>query len=389
MTPAAECARRAALLREALAARHLEGALILQAVDIFWLAGTRQNAALWVPVEGEPVLLVRKSLERARAESPLSRVLPFPPWRELAVLVGAPRRLGLTLDVVPVAVQQFWGKALPGVEWTDVSMLVRQLRSVKSPWELERMRATAALLSGVLREVPTFLRPELREIDVSAELEVRLRRAGNEGSPRVRGFNQEFFMGLALSGGSATAPSYFDGPVTGSGLSASSPLGASLAPIGRDLPVLIDYTAILGGYVTDMTRMAVCGRLEPDLLRAFDVARAIQDEVAAELVPGAIPGRLFALARQRADTAGLGGIFMGPPGAQARFVGHGIGLELDEVPVLAPGFDAPLRLGMTLAIEPKFVFPGQGAVGIENTFAVAEGGGERLSDLPDDLLVAG
>ena len=389
MTPAAECARRAALLREALAARHLEGALILQAVDIFWLAGTRQNAALWVPVEGEPVLLVRKSLERARAESPLSRVLPFPPWRELAVLVGAPRRLGLTLDVVPVAVQQFWGKALPGVEWTDVSMLVRQLRSVKSPWELERMRATAALLSGVLREVPTFLRPELREVDVSAELEVRLRRAGNEGSPRVRGFNQEFFMGLALSGGSATAPSYFDGPVTGSGLSASSPLGASLAPIGRDLPVLIDYTAILGGYVTDMTRMAVCGRLEPDLLRAFDVARAIQDEVAAELVPGAIPGRLFALARQRADTAGLGGIFMGPPGAQARFVGHGIGLELDEVPVLAPGFDAPLRLGMTLAIEPKFVFPGQGAVGIENTFAVAEGGGERLSDLPDDLLVAG
>ena len=335
------------------------------------------------------MLLVRKSLERARAESPLSRVLPFPPWRELAVLVGAPRRLGLTLDVVPVAVQQFWGKALPGVEWTDVSMLVRQLRSVKSPWELERMRATAALLSGVLREVPTFLRPELREIDVSAELEVRLRRAGNEGSPRVRGFNQEFFMGLALSGGSATAPSYFDGPVTGSGLSASSPLGASLAPIGRDLPVLIDYTAILGGYVTDMTRMAVCGRLEPDLLRAFDVARAIQDEVAAELVPGAIPGRLFALARQRADTAGLGGIFMGPPGAQARFVGHGIGLELDEVPVLAPGFDAPLRLGMTLAIEPKFVFPGQGAVGIENTFAVAEGGGERLSDLPDDLLVAG
>lgn len=389
MTPAAECARRAALLREALAARHLEGALILQAVDIFWLAGTRQNAALWVPVEGEPVLLVRKSLERARVESPLSRVLPFPPSRQLAVLVGAPRRLGLTLDVVPVAVQQFWGKALPGVEWTDVSMLVRQLRSVKSPWELERMRATAALLSGVLREVPTFLRPELREIDVSAELEVRLRRAGNEGSPRVRGFNQEFFMGLALSGGSATAPSYFDGPVTGSGLSASSPLGASLAPIGRDLPVLIDYTAILGGYVTDMTRMAVCGRLEPDLLRAFDVARAIQDEVAAELVPGAIPGRLFALARQRADTAGLGGIFMGPPGAQARFVGHGIGLELDEVPVLAPGFDAPLRLGMTLAIEPKFVFPGQGAVGIENTFAVAEGGGERLSDLPDDLLVAG
>ncbi len=387
MTPIAETTRRADLLREALAARGLEGALILQAVDLLWLAGTRQNAALWFPTEGEPALLVRKSLTRARAESPLGRVLPFPPSRELAALVGAPRRLGLTMDVVPVAVQQFWGKALPGVEWTDVSMLVRELRSVKSAWELDRMRATARLLSGVFAEVPAFLRPELREVDVSAELEVRMRRAGNEGSPRVRGFNQEFFMGLALAGSSASSPSYFDGPVTGSGLSPASPLGASLAPIGRDSPVLLDYTAIRDGYITDMTRMAVCGRLDGELLRAFEVARAIQDEVAAGLVPGAIPSALFALARKRADEAGLGDRFMGPPGAQARFVGHGIGLELDEVPVLAPGFDAPLQAGMTLAVEPKFVFPQQGAVGIENTFAVTPGGGEKLGTLADDLLV--
>jgi Xaa-Pro aminopeptidase len=138
-----------------------------------------------------------------------------------------------------------------------------------------------------------------------------------------------------------------------------------------------------------MTRMAVCGRLDAELRRAFDVARAIQDELAAAMVPGAIPSRLYALARERADAAGLGGQFMGPPGAQARFVGHGIGIELDEVPVLAPGFDAPLRAGTTLAVEPKFVFPGLGAVGIENTFAVAEGGGEKLGTLADDLLVVG
>jgi Xaa-Pro aminopeptidase len=387
MTPAVECTRRLTDLREALAARGLDGALVLQAVDVLWLSGTRQTAALWVPVEGEPALLVRKSLERARAESPMARVLPFPPSRELAALCGRARRLGLTFDTVPVAVQQFWGKALPGVEWTDLSMTVRELRSVKSAWELARMRATSLLLSGVLRQVPEFLRPGMRELDLSAELEARMRRAGNEGSPRVRGWNQEFFMGLAVAGGGATAPSYFDGPVTGRGLSPSSPLGASRDLVGRDAPVLLDYTANLGGYLTDMTRLAVCGTLPPELRRGFEVARAIQDELAAGLVPGAVPSQLFALAGRRADEAGLGGLFMGPPGAQARFVGHGIGMELDEVPVLAPGFDAPLRAGMTLAIEPKFVFPGLGAVGIENTFAVAEGGGERFTDLPDDLLV--
>lgn len=386
LTPASESARRLEILRQGLRAQGLDGALLLQAVDVLWLSGTRQNAALWVPVEGEPQLLVRKSLERARAESPLAGVTPFPASRELAGRVGPGRRVGLTLDTVPVAVQQFWGRALPGVEWTDVSGLVRESRSVKSAWELARMRETAALLGAVFREIPSFLRPGMREVDLAAEIEVRMRRAGNEGSPRVRGFNQEFFMGLAIAGGAATAPSYFDGPVTGRGLSASSPLGASRDVIGSDVPVLLDYTAIRGGYVTDMTRIAVCGRLVPELERAFEVARAIQDELAAALAPGAVPSRLFATACQRADAAGLGDRFMGPPGAQARFVGHGIGLELDEIPVLAPGFDAPLRLGQTLAIEPKFVFPGMGAVGIENTWAVGERGGERITELPDDLV---
>ncbi len=386
LTPAAESARRLDLLRTALAGMGLQGALVLQAVDVLWLSGTRQNAALWVPVEGEPLLLVRKSLERARSESPLARVVPFPASRELAPLLGPSRRLGLTYDTVPVAVQQFWSRALPGVEWTDVSGVVRDSRSVKSPWELDRMRDTARLLGGVFREIPTFLRPGMREVDLAAEIEVRMRRAGNEGSPRVRGFNQEFFMGLAIAGGAATAPSYFDGPVTGRGLSPSSPLGASVDGIARDVPVLLDYTAILGGYVTDMTRIAVCGELAPELARAFQVARDIQDEVARSLAPGAIPSALFATACRRAEEAGLGDRFMGPPGAQARFVGHGIGLELDEVPVLAPGFDAPLRLGQTIALEPKFVFPGQGAVGIENTWAVGERGGERITELPDDLI---
>ena len=387
LTPPSETARRLAVLRAGLAGQGLDGALLLQAVDVLWVSGTRQNAALWVPVEGEPLLLVRKSLERARAESPLSRVVPFPASRDLGGLLGPAPRLGLTLDTVPVAVQQFWSRALPGVEWTDVSGLVRQSRSVKSPWELERMRETARLLSGVFREVPSFLRPGMREVDLAAEIEVRMRRAGNEGSPRVRGFNQEFFMGLAIAGGAAAAASYFDGPVTGRGLSPSSPVGASLDVIGPHVPVLLDYTAIKGGYVTDMSRIAVCGRLAPEIERAFRVARDIQDELGPGLVPGAVPSQLFETARRRADRAGLGDRFMGPPGAQARFVGHGIGLELDEFPVIAPGFDAPMLLGQTVAIEPKFVFPGRGAVGIENTWAVGERGGERLTGLPDDLIV--
>jgi len=385
MTPDTECRARLEALRATVRSQALDGALLAHATDVFYLSGTRQNAALWVPLEGEPALLVRKSMARAREESPLADVRPFPPSKELATALGQPRRVGFTFDAVPGAVERFWARAL-GAELVDVSSPLRAQRSVKSPWELGRMRETAALLAGVYRELPSFLRPGMREVDLSAEIEYRMRKAGNEGSPRLRGFNQEFFMGLALAAGSSTAPSYFDGPVTGRGLSASSPLGASLAPIPRDEPILLDYTAIKDGYITDLTRIAVCGRLAPELTRAFQVALEIQEEVARRLRPGEIPSAIWARAREVAEASGLGDRFMGPPGAQARFVGHGVGMELDELPVLAPGFDAPLVSGHVLAVEPKFVLPGLGAIGIENTFAVTDAGGVRMTDLPDEVI---
>jgi Xaa-Pro dipeptidase len=98
LTPATESQRRISDLRGALAGAGLDGVLLLQAVDVLWVSGTRQNAALWVPAAGEPLLLVRKSLDRARAESPLARIEPFPPSRELPGLLGPARRIGLTLD---------------------------------------------------------------------------------------------------------------------------------------------------------------------------------------------------------------------------------------------------------------------------------------------------
>jgi Xaa-Pro aminopeptidase len=381
-----ECARRIARLQEALGRKGLDGALLVQATDVFYYSATRQNAALWVPVSGEAVLLVRKSFARAREESPLADVRPFPPSRDLPAIVGPARTVGFSFDVAPVALQRFYARVLPAARWEDVSLAVREQRSVKSPHEIERMRETAAMLCGVLAEVPGFLRPGMREVDLAAEVEYRMRKAGNEGSPRLRGFNQELFVGLAVSAASATAPGFFDGPVTGRGMSAAAPLGASRAVIGPDAPVMLDYTAIRGGYIVDMTRVFVCGELAPELGRAFATAMAIQEEVAGSLRPGAVPSRIWERAREMAEAAGLGGCFMGPPGDQARFVGHGVGLELDELPVLAPGFDSPLVLGQTVAVEPKFVLPDLGAIGIENTWAVGPSGGERITLLGDAVV---
>jgi Xaa-Pro aminopeptidase len=169
-------------------------------------------------------------------------------------------------------------------------------------------------------------------------------------------------------------------------MSKASPHGASAKQIVRNEPILIDYTGVFNGYILDMTRIFVIGDLAPELQHAFDTALAIQEKVAAALRPGAICADIFELAAQMAEDAGLGERFMGAPGEQARFVGHGVGLELDEMPVLAKGFNLPLQLNQTIAVEPKFVFPGSGVVGIENTFVVGQEGGIRLTCLGDELI---
>jgi Xaa-Pro aminopeptidase len=374
----------------ALGERGFAGALLLNAVDVFYLSGTRQNGALYVPADGAAVLVVRKSFTRAKAESAVEDVRPFPPSRDLARALGAAGKVGVAFEAVPAAILDWWRRQLPGAELVDAGLLLREQRSVKSPAELDILREGARRICGVIAEVPRFLKAGMRELDLSAEIEGRLRRAGNEGVPRLRGFNAELFVGLAVSGDAAADPGYFDGPVVGRGLSPAYPQGASERVIREGDPVVVDFTAVFGGYVVDMTRIAVCGALDARLARAFDVACAIQDEVARSLRPGVPCVELWEHARAMAEQARLGDAFMGPPGDQARFVGHGVGLELDELPVLAPGFTAPLRAGQVVAVEPKFVFPGLGAVGIENTFVVGEAGGEKLTAaVPDEILAAG
>lgn len=382
-----ENAGRIARLQERMVAGGLDGTLLVHPIDVYYFSGTRQNAVLWVPTEGEALLLVRKSLARARQEAPLAEVRPFPPSKEFAaVLPKEAQKIGLTFDVLPVAQYNFFLKLLPGRELVDLSAINRELRSVKSPWELEHMRRSGSGLCGVFAQIPEFLQAGMREVDLAAEVEARLRKAGGEGFVRMRAFNQELFMGLAVAGDGACAPGFFDGAVTGQGMSAAAAHGASSRRIEAGMPVLVDYTGVFDGYIVDMTRMFVIGHLDSRLQQAFDLSLAIQQHLVANLKPGSICAELFAQAQVMAEAADLGQHFMGPPGENAKFVGHGVGLELDEFPVLAQGFNMPLVAGQTIAIEPKFVFPGLGAIGIENTWAVTEKGGDKLTNLADALI---
>jgi Xaa-Pro aminopeptidase len=387
MLPKNETEHRIEKLQQELKAKGIDGALLVYPIDIYYFSGTRQNSILWIPADGAPFLLVRKSLARAKMESQIDETRPFPSSKEFPALFGeAVKKIGLTFDAVPVQQYNYYAKLLAGREFVDISAINRDIRSVKSAWELEQMRHSGAQISRAFAQVPEFLKPGMRELDLSAEFERSLRKLGNEGYVRMRAFNQELFQGLSVAGESAAAPGFFDGPVTGRGLSNASPQGASTAAIERDVPVFLDYTGIFNGYLVDMTRVFILGRLAPDLEKAFALALRIQKYLVDNLKPGTICEDLFLQAAAMAEEAGFGKNFMGAPGENARFVGHGVGLELDELPVLAQGFKAQLQSGQTIAIEPKFVFPGQGVIGIENTFAVSSEGGIKITDFADDIV---
>lgn len=383
MTIKLEIDQRINNLQTKLKSKDIDGALIIFPIDLFYFTSTRQNAVLWVPVSGDPKLLVRKSMTRALEETVISDVRPFS-GKELSDVLGAnANKIGLTFDVLPIQQFNYYQKNLPDVEFVDISGVIKEIRSIKSPWEIAQMKECANKLCQAYSQIPEFLIPGIREIDAAIEFEYRVRKLGHEGYIRMRSFNQELFYGQFIAGASASYPGYFDGPAIGKGMSNIFPQGASINQIEKNTPILVDYVGVVNGYMVDMTRIYVLGSLQPELQHAFDVSLTIQDYLVKNLKPGNVSADLYNGAYDIANKAGIAANFMGVPGENAKFVGHGVGLELDELPVIALGVKASLQAGQTIALEPKFVFPGLGVVGIENTFVVTENGGELITDFDD------
>jgi Xaa-Pro dipeptidase len=386
VVPRSELDRRLEAFQGALRGAGLDAALVVQPTDLYYLTGTAQNAHLLVPAHGEPVLLVRKTLERARAESRLPRIEPLRSLREVPDALAAAGlrggRLGLELDVLPAARYLDYRTRLPAFELADCSPLLRRLRAVKSDWELDRIREAAAMLAGVADRVRSVLREGMTELELAAELEAWLRRQGHQGVLRMRAFGGELHYGTIAAGAAAALPGGSDTPLVGLGPNPAVGKGASARPIRRGEPVIVDLVGASQGYLADQTRTFSLGPLRPHLREAYELALRILRTVASEARPGVPASALY---RRAGELAGdLAGRFASAE--RVSFVGHGFGLEIDEPPFLARGYDEPLQPGMVFALEPKFVFPGEGAVGVENSYAVTADGVERLTAAPEELI---
>lgn len=374
-----------------LANEGLDGALVMQNTDIFYFAGTIQLSFLFIPREGDPLLMVKKSFQRARLESPLKEVVPVRGRKELAGILadyghGSPGVIGLELDVLPADQYLWFAENFSVTRWRDVSHQIRRLRMIKSAYEVAQIRKATAILDKGFKEIRGLIREGMTELEIDGHLALIARREGHMGILRMRGWNQEMTYAHVLSGESGAVVSFGDTPACGSGNTPAVAQGAGFRRVGRNEPICIDYGVGINGYLSDQTRTFVMGELPEPLKAAHDCCRAIHLLLVREGMPGVPCSSLYEVAEKEARRAGLGDFFMGHGEGKVGFIGHGIGLEIDDYPIVAPRFREPLKEGMVMALEPKFVFPGKGIVGIEDDYLVTASGLERLTLTEQEVM---
>lgn len=391
-TPRAEIEGRIGALQQVLARKGWNAALILQKTDLFYFAGTIQQATLYVPAAGAPVLMVNRSLERARAESPIDRIVAMSSLSQIPGILkqagcALPETLGLELDVLPVNLFFRYRDVFKGVEAVDISTEIRLLRAVKSAFEIALIREAAQLSDRVAARFPELIREGMTEVELAGRVEAEARRLGHQGVVRMRLWGGELFYGHLLSGPSGGVPSYHSSPTGGSGVNPAVAQSAGFRTIQRHEPVMLDYVFAYRGYISDHTRIFSLGRMPDDLIRAHTTMLDLQSEIQRMARPGAVSGSVYDFALKYVTDRGYGEHFMGVGAERVRFVGHGVGLELDEFPFLNAGQTLELQQDMVIALEPKLVFPGRGVVGIENTHVVTPDGLEQLGRFPGEITV--
>ena len=225
----------------------------------------------------------------------------------------------------------------------------------------------------------------MTDVEFQIELERILRLEGCLGFSRVSGALMEINMGSVINGDNADVPTPYEFAMGGEGVDPALPGGANGKTMKPGTTVMVDMCGAFNGYQTDLTRVWRIGEVPELAQKAHDCSIRILRALEEAGVPGVPCADLYNLATAIVEEEGLSDYFMGHR-QKAAFIGHGVGIELNEMPVLTPRSRDVLEENMTIAIEPKFVIPGVGAVGPENTYQVTPKGLRNLTPLKEEMI---
>ncbi len=362
----------------------MDGCLITADVNLYYLTGRVYNGYFYLPVEGKPWFFIKRPnglsgdrVEYIRKPENITDI-----FREKNI--KHPDRLLLEADELTYNEYIRLLKIFDPRETGNATTLLRAQRCYKTPWELEQFRISANLHNKTYSEIPGCFHPGMTDLEFQFEIEKRMRSNGSIGLFRAFGSNMDIFMGSILAGENAETPSPYDFALGGGGVT-SMPLGANGTLLREGTAVMVDMAGNYTAYITDMTRVFSVGKLPDPAYKAHEVSIEIIREIEQISKPGTLCAELYHIAERIADKEGLSPYFMGTK-QQAKFVGHGIGIQINELPVLTPRSKEVLQPGMVLAVEPKFVIPRIGAVGIENSYIMTGKGLERLTLAKEEII---
>jgi Xaa-Pro aminopeptidase len=372
-------------IQEKLKENGVEACLISSNVNLFYASGILFSGYLFIRQEGDKLFFIKrpqgineKNSYYIRKPEDIAEIL-----KELQI--PNPETLWLEGDEMTHNEWVRLEKIFPDSKLLNSTTALRQVRSIKTAYELTLIREAAAKQTEAFKKFPSLYKPGMTDQDYAIEMEYEIRKRGSLGIFRIFGQSMEAFMGTVLAGENAGAPSAYDFALGGEGIHPSIPIGQNGKLLTPQQTVMVDICGNFNGYNIDQTRIFSIGKTIEKAYYAHQVAQEIHEVLSEEAKPGAVCEDLYLKAVQIAQKYNLSDCFMGTT-QQAQFVGHGIGLVINELPVLCRKNKEILSPGMTIALEPKFVIDNVGAVGNENTYIVQDWGLEKITTAPEEII---
>lgn len=372
-------------LQQEMQSTGTDACLLTTLPNVFYMTGTVYNGYYYLPAEGTPVHFLKRKSEIETNNIIYIRKPELIPDELQKAGYKLPSTLLLEVDAVSFTECNRLINSLQTKDVTNASTLLRKLRSVKSEFEISQVRECARQHEKVYKLIPEIYRPGMTDVELQIEIERLMRLHGSMGLFRSYGSNMDIYMGSLLVGENAESPSPFDFALGGKGQTAVLPIGASGEKIIKGNTIMVDMAGNYRPWMTDMTRVFSAGRTLDLAYRAHQVSIDINNHVMDVAKPGMACAELYETAMRKVEENHLEAYFMGTK-QQAKFIGHGVGLEINEPPVLTPFSKEILENGTVFALEPKFVIPEVGAVGIENTYLITETGIEKLTIFEEDII---
>ena len=359
--------------------------LINDNVNLFYTSGRVFSGYTYIPAEGEMIYFVRRPVGLLKENLIYIRKPEQIPEELKRLGIVMPNVLLLENDSLTYNESIRLSNIFPEAKIENGTPLIREVRTIKTPYEINLIRESAAHHSSMYRKAPAVYKQGMSDIEFSIELERLARLHGSLGLVRIFGDSMEIYMGSVLAGENADEPSPYDFALGGAGLDPSLPISSNGSIMRPGNTVMVDIGGNFTGYMSDMSRVFSLGEIPEKAKEAHNVSLKIQSEIEKIAKPSIPASDIYDLAFEIAKKSGFEANFMGHR-QKAGFIGHGVGIELNEAPVFAPRSKDILAEGMVFALEPKFVIPQVGAVGIENTFVVTADGIKKLTQCEEDIL---